>query len=204
MPIGQNDFHMASESDVARPRCPMITRRPSPSDEPRAERSVATSMRSRPTSRSGAASARRIPSRGASKAIDAELAERRPAERAEAGAGAHEPRDRAGLAGRQGRTSPASKTDFVKVAKALQRPPRHQLRRVAGGRRARRRAQEGRHQPRSAAPTAASRLASTRPPSVDPSSSWLARSGCGIRPTTLRPLEHTPAMSSIDPLGLST
>ena len=31
-----------------------------------------------------------------------------------------------------------------------------------------------------------------------------ARSGCGIRPTTLRPAEQMPAMSSTDPLGLST
>ena len=36
-----------------------------------------------------------------------------------------------------------------------------------------------------------------------PSSSAEARSGWGISPTTLRPGEQTPAMSSIDPLGLS-
>src|SRR5690606_41181906 len=41
-------------------------------------------------------------------------------------------------------------------------------------------------------------------PSVEPSSSWPARSGCGISPTTLRPALQMPAMSSTEPLGLST
>ena len=40
-------------------------------------------------------------------------------------------------------------------------------------------------------------------PSVEPSSALLARSGCGIRPTTLPASFAMPAMSSIEPLGLS-
>jgi len=38
-------------------------------------------------------------------------------------------------------------------------------------------------------------------PSLDPMRSSLARSGCGIKPITLRPWLSTPAISRIDPLG---
>src|SRR3954452_2153705 len=41
-------------------------------------------------------------------------------------------------------------------------------------------------------------------PSLDPISGSVARSGCGIRPITLRSRLSTPAMSSSEPLGLST
>src|SRR5439155_18444250 len=41
-------------------------------------------------------------------------------------------------------------------------------------------------------------------PSLDPISGSVARSGCGIRPSTLRSRLSTPAMLSSDPLGLST
>ena len=41
-------------------------------------------------------------------------------------------------------------------------------------------------------------------PSAEPSRSLMARSGCGISPTTLRPALLMPAMSSTDPFGLST
>ena len=40
-------------------------------------------------------------------------------------------------------------------------------------------------------------------PSSEPSRALLARSGCGMRPTTLRPALVMPAMSSTEPLGLS-
>ncbi len=39
---------------------------------------------------------------------------------------------------------------------------------------------------------------------LEPSSSSQARSGCGMRPTTLPASLQMPAMSSIDPFGLST
>ena len=48
------------------------------------------------------------------------------------------------------------------------------------------------------------RASSSTRPSAEPSSGSEARSGCGISPTTLRPTLHTPAMSSTEPLGLST
>ncbi len=51
---------------------------------------------------------------------------------------------------------------------------------------------------------AASRLFSITTPSLDPSSGSEARSGCGIRPTTLPSALQMPAMSSRLPLGLST
>jgi hypothetical protein len=41
-------------------------------------------------------------------------------------------------------------------------------------------------------------------PSTSPVSSSQARSGWGIRPTTLRPSLQIPAMSSTEPFGLST
>ena len=40
-------------------------------------------------------------------------------------------------------------------------------------------------------------------PSVQPSASSLARSGCGIIPSTLRPGLQIPAMFSSEPLGLA-
>jgi len=54
------------------------------------------------------------------------------------------------------------------------------------------------------APAVTSSERSRGTPSVEPSSGCDARSGWGIRPTTLRPAEQMPAMSSTDPLGLST
>ena len=41
-------------------------------------------------------------------------------------------------------------------------------------------------------------------PSVPPNSASLARSGCGIMPSTLRPALQMPAMLSSDPLGLAS
>src|SRR5437867_10422834 len=49
---------------------------------------------------------------------------------------------------------------------------------------------------------AGARLARTRYPSVPPRRASEHRSGCGMRPTTLRPSLQTPAMFARDPLGL--
>ena len=95
--------------------------------------------------------------------------------------------------------------DFVAVGKGLQRAQRHLVRGVARGRCRAGRAEESRSQPLVALTFAAaiSDRSSTFP-SVDPSRAWLARSGWGMRPTTLRSSLHTPAMSSSAPFGLST
>ena len=53
-------------------------------------------------------------------------------------------------------------------------------------------------------PAAASREPRRRRPSSEPRSGSHARSGWGMRPTTLRPAEHTPAMSSTEPFGFVT
>src|SRR5437899_1042468 len=58
----------------------------------------------------------------------------------------------------------------------------------------------GAHTLAASAPTIERRMTS---PSVEPISGSVARSGCGIRPSTLRSRLSTPAMSSSDPLGLS-
>jgi hypothetical protein len=46
--------------------------------------------------------------------------------------------------------------------------------------------------------------ARTSAPSPEPSSGSMACSGCGIRPSTLPSVLHTPATSEIDPFGLSS
>src|SRR6185312_499189 len=51
--------------------------------------------------------------------------------------------------------------------------------------------------------TAPANEAKTFSPSPEPSRARRARSGWGIRPTTLRPSLQTPAMSRSEPLGLS-
>ena len=55
-----------------------------------------------------------------------------------------------------------------------------------------------------AAAAAASSARKSACPSVEPSSASLARSGWGINPTTLPASLQIPAMSSSEPLGLST
>jgi hypothetical protein len=54
------------------------------------------------------------------------------------------------------------------------------------------------------APALTSTERSSTAPSADPSKGWHARSGCGMSPTTLRASLQMPAMSSVEPLGLST
>ena len=81
------------------------------------------------------------------------------------------------------------------------------LRRVAPARRVGRHPQESRHhalsEVRESAAAASSERSSTTP-SPEPMIASLARSGCGMSPTTLPASFAIPAMSSRLPLGLST
>ena len=96
--------------------------------------------------------------------------------------------------------------DFVVGREGVQQAQGHLVRRLARGRRRTRGAEEGGRQPlvRALTSAAASNERSSTLPSVEPNRGWLARSGWGISPTTLRPALQTPAMSSSAPFGLST
>ena len=177
---------MADPRRDARPGCPMThkaalavgrTEGPSRTSIPRCTRAANSPKRGR--KRTPDSIQKRL------KAIDAELASADPLSRAQAGPGADEPESELGSMG--AKVDLAGLEDGVRRGgPRLQRAPRHQLRSVAGGRGARRRCSSGPASaagPRAAdAEAAAAAAATPGPPSTEPSSSWLARSGCGIMP----------------------
>ena len=196
------------------------TRRPWPRAAKRASPSAATSRPSSPPGRGAAGGGPRSLHRQAARPRSTtQLADGRAADPAAPAAGEEDLEDelaRAATVRGHGRPREAVREG----GQGLRRAQGHRLQHLARRRGERRRAPEGRHRPLaqperrpacrpcSGGPGRRSRRAEQRPaaaraPSVDPSSASQARSGWGMRPTTLPASLQMPAMSSTEPLGLS-